>query len=121
VFKLTPPAVDGEAWTEQVLHAFAGGNDDGANPSTGVTIGTNGSVFGTTPTGAGSGRLFGTGCGTVYQLTPPANGAGNWIEAILCGGDDGGDPSSSLTAAPSGAFYSVTGSGGGLAKARSIS
>jgi uncharacterized repeat protein (TIGR03803 family) len=27
---------------------------------------------------------------------------------------DGGEPSSSLTAAPSGAFYGVTGSGGGF-------
>jgi uncharacterized repeat protein (TIGR03803 family) len=117
VFKLTPPAVDGEAWTEEVLHAFAGGNNDGANPSTGVTIGTNGSVYGTTPTGAGSGCFFGTGCGTVYQLTPPANGAGNWIEGILyvfSGGDDGGEPSSSLTPAPNSAFYGVTSSGGGF-------
>jgi hypothetical protein len=117
VFQLTPPAGADGAWTEQVLHEFAGGNNDGFGPSTGVTIGSDGSVYGTTPTGAGSGCFFLTGCGTVYKLTPPAGGGGNWPEQILytfTGSADGGEPSGGLTVAPGGAFYGVASAGGGF-------
>ena len=56
---------------EQVLHNFAGGSD-GANPSSEL-IGVNGTLYGTTSEGGstlGCERFDGSGCGTVFTLTP---------------------------------------------------
>ena len=60
VFKLTPSAND---WTYTGLHDFTGGMD-GANPWGGVTIGTNGKLYGTT----GAGGL--NGLGVVWEIAP---------------------------------------------------
>jgi len=84
VFSLTPPAVSGGLWTESVLHAFAGGTD-GIGPGAGVTIGENGSLYGTTYFG-GTGPCTSPqspGCGTVYALKPPASPEGAWTETVL--------------------------------------
>jgi len=62
VFSLTPPASTGGAWTETVLHAFHAGND-GAFPLAGVTLGSNGTLYGTTTKAGGSGNY-----GTVFAL-----------------------------------------------------
>jgi len=62
VFSLTPPASPGVPWTEAVLHSFTG--SDGANPTTGVAIGREGALYGTTSSG-GTGVC---GCGTVFEL-----------------------------------------------------
>jgi len=64
VFSLTPPAAAGDPWTEKVLHAFTGG-DDGGTPVAGVTIGSNGILYGTTTAYGGTGKY-----GTVFSLTP---------------------------------------------------
>ena len=62
VFSVTPPATPGGAWTEKVLHAFHAGND-GAFPLAGVTLGPNGTLFGTTTQAGGQGKY-----GTVFAL-----------------------------------------------------
>jgi hypothetical protein len=67
VFKLTPPASPGGAWSESVLYNFTGGSD-GAQPSAGVTMGASGVLYGTATVG-GTG---GTG-GTVFELLPPSS------------------------------------------------
>ena len=64
VFSLTPPASSGGAWSEKVLHSFHAG-DDGAFPLAGVTLGPNGTLYGTTTAAGGQGRY-----GTVFALQP---------------------------------------------------
>jgi hypothetical protein len=95
VYSLTPPATSGAPWTYTVLYSFTNGND-GAYPHANVTIGGNGVLYGTT--GQGGGHPEGSpGCGTVYQLMPPASANGSWTETVIyrfvnagCGHPTGG-------------------------------
>jgi uncharacterized repeat protein (TIGR03803 family) len=107
IFKLSPPATQGQAWTETVLYAFQGGND-GANPFTNVILGAAGNLFGTTSNAGASGY------GTVFELTPPA-GSGAWTETTLHGFSNGGDgavPYGGLVFGKDGALYGTTYEGG---------
>jgi uncharacterized repeat protein (TIGR03803 family) len=73
-----------ETWTATTLYTFLAGND-GNNPQVGVVADYAGNLYGTTLFGGG-----GTNCGTVYELSPQANGG--WTEKILhsfTGGADG--------------------------------
>jgi len=63
VFKLTPPAAQGGAWTETTLHKF-GGNNDGLSPVAGVIFGKRGALYGTTSGGGSS------AAGTVFAVVP---------------------------------------------------
>jgi uncharacterized protein YceK len=88
VFQLTPPTTIGEAWTETVIYTFTGIDGDGVYPATGVVLGKNGVLYGTTAFGgsATSGSpcsTYASGCGTVFQLTPPAMPGSAWTETIL--------------------------------------
>ena len=111
VFKLTPPAKGQTAWTETVLHSFAGSN--GANPGAGLVADKQGALYGTTP-GGGSGDK-----GTVFKLTPPAKGQTAWTETVLysfTGGSDGLSPRAGLIADNRGTLYGTTSSGGSADK-----
>ena len=121
VFRLTPPTKGQAAWTETVLYSFKGGSD-GAGPSAGLIADKEGALYGTTAGGGGiSGCPFpfsAGGCGTVFKLTPPANGQ-TWTETVLyrfCsqpGCSDGANPSAGLIADKEGALYGTTGGGSG--------
>ena len=52
------------AGVEKVLHVFAGGNTDGANPQGALVKGSDGNFYGMTPAGGHSGD------GVVFQLIP---------------------------------------------------
>jgi uncharacterized repeat protein (TIGR03803 family) len=106
VYSLTPPASSGGTWTYQTLYIFQGGND-GAIPLAGLAIGRNGELYGTTyaggPGSACTGHNFhypgfvpqSTGCGTVFELDPPASPGDDWTETVLysfTAGSDGGFP-----------------------------
>jgi uncharacterized repeat protein (TIGR03803 family) len=72
---------NGTSYSEQVLHAFRGGANDGANPFAGVTIDTQGNLYGTTESGGvRDPRCFIGSCGTVFKLAP--NGSA-YTETIL--------------------------------------
>src|SRR5277367_624111 len=75
VFCLAP---HGGSWTETILHAFKGGSD-GYFPLAGVVFHKS-HLYGTTYSG-GSKVCGSTGCGTVFQLAPRANG--NWKETVI--------------------------------------
>jgi uncharacterized protein YceK len=115
VFSLTPPASPGTPWTFQDLYKFKNPRD-GYFPYGGVAIGANGTLYGTTLYGGVEGCVSDLGCGTVYSLTPPASGAGQWTKTVLhsfVGGGDGSQPISTVLIGPAGVLYGVTGTGGG--------
>jgi hypothetical protein len=96
VYQLSPPVQEGGSWTETVLYVFKGhAYNDGATPEGGLVIDAAGNLYGTTGYG-GSGpcTLLGgaVGCGTVYELSPPAEHGDPWTETVLYsfqGGHDG--------------------------------
>jgi uncharacterized repeat protein (TIGR03803 family) len=97
VFKLTRK---NSGWILTLLYTFQGG-DDGAIPLAGITIGPDGSLYGTTSAGGGTScSNFGVpGCGTVFNLKPPVTFCRTvmcpWTETVLyrfTGGGDGAYP-----------------------------
>jgi uncharacterized repeat protein (TIGR03803 family) len=90
-FKLTPPAQQGDPWTESVLYNFQGGADGSFPGASLIFDGT--SLVGTTAFGGSS------NFGTVFELTPPKKKGTVWSESILynfTGRSDGGKPYGSL-------------------------
>jgi uncharacterized repeat protein (TIGR03803 family) len=114
-FKL---ARHGSSWLFTPLYSFLG-NEDGGNPN-GLVIGPDGSLFGTTTQGGGSGCL-GSGCGTVFSLRPPQHASSRilagWSETVLyrfAGGNDGAMPEAAdLVFDQAGNLYGTTYVGGG--------
>ncbi len=110
VFKLSPPKQKGGAWTEQVLHSFAGGTD-GANPNGGLIVDKRGVIYGSTQTGGNQGcarKDTSVGCGTLFQLRPPAKKGGAWTAELMhtfIGGNDGAMPNGELIVDKQGAVY----------------
>jgi uncharacterized repeat protein (TIGR03803 family) len=101
-FKLTPPGESGGTWTEKILYDFTAAS---SVPFGGLIVGSKGTYFGTTE---GPNSL-----GTVFQLTPPADGHG-WKESILysfIGGHEGSTPMG-VVSDKAGNLYGVTINGG---------
>jgi uncharacterized repeat protein (TIGR03803 family) len=65
--------------SETVLYTFDGGSD-GANPGSVLRFDPKGNLYGTTQNG-GSDQCGGTGCGTVFELSPQSGGG--WAETVL--------------------------------------
>jgi uncharacterized repeat protein (TIGR03803 family) len=116
IYELSP---SGSSWIETTLYTFAGGTD-GSNP-TGVTMDSQGRLFGTTTNGGGVGscknypnpqNLY---CGTAFFLTPSSSGP--WTETILhrFGGHAGSGPSAPVVVDKNDNAYGVTYNGGTIA------
>src|SRR6266566_10159907 len=106
VFQLSP---SGNAWTHTVLYSFHGGAD-GGEPYKGVTLDSQGNLYGTAVTGGG-GSCEG-GCGVAYKLT---HSGGVWTQTVIhtfTGGDDGYGPGTGLTLGRYGTLYGMTPTGG---------
>ena len=114
VFQLVPPTKQGGAWTENVIYTFAGGAD-GAFPQSGVVLDQNGNLYGTTSEGGISQYTpCGGGCGTVFELSPPAQPGGPWTHTVLYafqGSYDGQRPGE-VAFGPNGLLYGITSDGG---------
>jgi len=113
VFQLTP-GKDGK-WTETLLHSFNFNGKDGFYPTVGLILDGAGNLYGTTVYGGASGTgCGGLGCGTVFELTPGANG--KWTEKLLHNFDnnrtDGLYPDNGLLLDTTGNLYGNTGLGG---------
>jgi uncharacterized repeat protein (TIGR03803 family) len=99
----------GVAATTKLLHEFTG--EDGANPAAGLVLDGVGNLYGTTQYG---GDLSCTainapnGCGTVFRLSPNANGT--WTQTVLhsFSGTDGRYPLASLIFDSAGNLYGTT-------------
>jgi uncharacterized repeat protein (TIGR03803 family) len=113
VYRLSPPQAGETAWTETVLHSF-GASSDGQTPIAGMIFDGSGNLFGTTELGGTGPTVAGTGCGTVFELSPPSAGEAAWTETILHNfeGADGCTPESDLVFDAKGALYGSTEAGG---------
>ncbi len=119
VFKLTPTG------QETVLHSFAGSPDDGMAScilctfsSEGLTEGPNGNIYGVTMAGGSyTGGNCGSGCGTLFVITP--DGTETVLQSIVGvwdGSGDGWAPTGALLQTSPGVFvgtmfYGVSGWG----------
>jgi hypothetical protein len=65
VYELSP---SGKGWNQTVVYNFAGGSD-GANPA-GVLLMQSGTLYGVTLNGGSGSCANGSGCGTVFAITP---------------------------------------------------
>jgi hypothetical protein len=105
VYHLTPPAADQTVWTETVIYSFLGGTQ-GWQPSGNLLLGAHGELYGTTRRGDIN-FCPNAYCGTVFSLTPPSGGSGQWTLAILYEflSPTGSEPVSGVIAGPSGTLY----------------
>ena len=93
------------ASTTRVIYSFAGGND-GAYADTDLVADSAGNLYGTS---VQDGRF---GSGTVFRLSPSANG---WTHTVLysfTGGADGGEPYKGVTLDSAGNLYGTAVTGG---------
>ena len=111
IFQLSPPAMEGGSWTENILYNFQAGSD-GANPSSGVLFDAEGNLYGEVFLGS-------VGRGDVFELTPPSTPSGSWAQDTVylfcvdfapC--PDGNQPSGGLVFDPEGNIYGTTALGG---------
>ena len=113
VFRLTPPASGSSVWSFRVLHVFTG--LDGVSPLGALTLHGKNVLYGTTQNGGGGGPCTQQGCGTVFQLVPPAVAGGTWTENVLhsfTSGNDGEQPQAKLLFDSAGNIYGTTPGGG---------
>jgi hypothetical protein len=110
---LSPPAKGQTARTDTPRYPFTGAAD-GFFPSGNLVLDTSGVLYGTTAFGGlfnGTCLVSGTdyGCGTVFELVPPAKGQTNWTLTTLyafTGAADGSSPFGGVAlGSTSGALY----------------
>ncbi len=118
VFEVTPPITTGGAWTGTTVYIFAG-TPDGCGSRAGLTVGPGGVLYGTTfydGSGPCNYMGFGGGCGTVFQLTPPATSGGAWTETVIYNftgtNGDGAWPVGGVVLGENGVLYGTTQYGG---------
>jgi uncharacterized repeat protein (TIGR03803 family) len=98
------------------LYEFGSQPRDSGAPN-GVLLGANGVLYGTA---IGTTDIYEcqNGCGTVFQLSPPAAPGGSWTETTLhtftgiFNSGDGNQPNSTPVLGPGGVLYGTTASGG---------
>ena len=117
VFKLSPPTLPGEAWTFSLLHEFKGGTGDGTYSHAGLVRDRWGNLYGTTLWGGYEGNpdCGEIGCGTVFEVSPPAAPGRDWTERVIHFfgvAEDGFNPEGGLALGVNGVLYGTTYSGG---------
>jgi uncharacterized repeat protein (TIGR03803 family) len=107
VFEISP---NGNTWTHTVLYSFTG-QSDGGQPYKGVTLDSQGNLYGTAVVGGHFGACPEDGCGVVYKLT---NSGGVWTQTVIhyFNGNDGYGPGAGLTFDAAGNLYGMTPTGG---------
>jgi len=92
IFRLKKPKAGQTQWAYKVIHRFQGGATDGTYAHSGLTLSGTGALYGTT---AGGGTMGG---GTVYKLTPKANGTYGFsvIHSFKPMDKNGDDPNAGL-------------------------
>ena len=90
VYKLSQNG-DG-TWSEAVLHSFGKNSSGGAGANSKLVFDSAGNLYGTTSSGGNMSACNGSGCGTVFELTPQSDGT--WSSQVLhrFNGTSGGFP-----------------------------
>jgi len=111
IFKLTRTS---GGWKESVVFAFPGG-EEGNGPAGNLVRDATGNLYGTTIGGGNTRLCHGSGCGTVFELSPSSDG--KWKETVLYrfGGckTDGCRPYGGVIFDMSGNLYGTTSGGVG--------
>ena len=99
-----------------MLYSFQGGTKDGSVPVGGVVFDKAGNLYGATTYTTSCATTF--DCGTMYELSPPQQSGGPWVETTLHvfqGHDhnDGGSPEGGVILDAAGNVYGTTAYGGG--------
>jgi uncharacterized repeat protein (TIGR03803 family) len=81
VYKLSPPSEPGAPWTKKVIYNFTG-SADGSDPFAALVLDNTGSLYGVNGSG-GDLTQCSQGCGTIFQLTPPAEQGDPWTETTI--------------------------------------
>jgi uncharacterized repeat protein (TIGR03803 family) len=120
IYELSPSgsgSSGANSWTERILHLFSDAFGEGAAPSAGLVMDASGNLYGTTYDGGNNDECGGYGCGTVFELLPPAAGKKHWIfkNLIDFNGRDAALPAGGLTL-NAGALYGTTNYGGAYNK-----
>jgi hypothetical protein len=122
VIELSPKLAPGSSyWTQTTIYDL-GLYGDGALPSPNLAFDSAGAIYGSTSEGGAYGPcfyVFFTGCGTVFQLTPPTAAGQPWTENILyrfSGLDDGAAPEGGVVVGPNGVLYGTAEYGGAQSK-----
>jgi len=123
VFQLSPPATKGGQWTFTQLHSFKCCTADGFSSYARLVRDRQGNLYGTTEMGGfyNTGYCAYLGCGTVFEVSPPATKGGSWTESVLYrfksnvnGYSDGLNPFGGLILDRAGNLYGNTYGGGAL-------
>jgi uncharacterized repeat protein (TIGR03803 family) len=114
VFEISPPASQGQPWTETLLHTFTGGTSDGSAPYAGLVMDRVGNLYGVTYSGGtGLCQFNFPGCGTVFKVSP--TGGSTWTTTVLHnfqGSSDGEFPYGGLMINGVGHLFGTTSGGG---------
>jgi uncharacterized repeat protein (TIGR03803 family) len=103
----------GSGWVFSSLYAFQGGAD-GQTPMGAVTVGPDGSLYGTTEFGGPTHSVCYIGCGTVFNLKPPptrpVSAFSPWVKTIIYpfSFGDGAFPLSEVIFDAAGNLYGTT-------------
>lgn len=99
---------------ERVIYRFKGGTR-GSAPEGPLVFDGAGNAYGTTPHGGKMTDCQMQGCGTVFKLTPPAGGTGQWTQTVIhrFSSATGSSPKGALTFDSAGNLYGATWYGGG--------
>jgi hypothetical protein len=100
-----------------VLWSFGAIGGDGDSPIAGLIADRWGNLYGTTNFGGTNPCFF--GCGTLFEVSPPASQSSQWQEQVLWdfgADDDGRNPAGDLLSDRWGNFFSTTFYGGANGK-----
>lgn len=111
IYEISPPTDGSTAWTYTALAQAPG-------YPTSLAIDENGNLFGTTSNGGG-GTGCTEGCGTVFEISPPAQSGGDWTLATIYqfqhAAHNGNIPYPlGITVGPNGVLYGAAADGGTL-------
>jgi uncharacterized repeat protein (TIGR03803 family) len=115
VYQLMPGS--GGSWSEVILHSFNWADLNGSYLFGGLAQDSAGNLYGTTADGGTGSCSGGSGCGTVFELTPATGGSWNWTLLYpFAGNPDGAAPFAGLISDSVGNLYGTTAGGGPYSK-----
>jgi uncharacterized repeat protein (TIGR03803 family) len=110
VYELTPGS---GSWNFSVAHTFNGvDGSKGSQPSGGLALGSDGSLYGATATGGDAACNNGNGCGTIFKLSPQTGGGFIFSMIAEFNGASGSNPETGVIVDAAGNLYGTTFAGG---------